>query len=121
MLGTAARSCPLASFTALSAVPRPRIVVKPLLASGASSPIFQARYFARDPKHGDEKPKVAIQEFRADKDRHRDAWAWVGAWEAKLERAKTKATKIRRKLHYPSECPKGRQARAAAITHFSKE
>merc|ERR1719330_887636 len=75
----------------------------------------QARFFARDPRDGSRRTvrEQDIQNFRADQGRLRDAWAWVGWWEHRLEYNKDEAKKVRRKLHFPSEAPEGRMARQA--------
>mmetsp|Transcript_83838 Transcript_83838/g.270975 ORF Transcript_83838/g.270975 Transcript_83838/m.270975 type:complete len:143 (-) Transcript_83838:54-482(-) len=91
--------------------------------SSFASPLQQQRRFARDPLDGSlaKLKGGSVQEFRADKDRLRDGWAWVGWWEACLEKQKHKAKKVRRKLQFPSECPLGRATRQEQRAYWNKE
>mmetsp|Transcript_1137 Transcript_1137/g.1597 ORF Transcript_1137/g.1597 Transcript_1137/m.1597 type:complete len:127 (-) Transcript_1137:192-572(-) len=66
-----------------------------------SSPLSQQLRFARELPEAEKYPRRVerLQEFRADKDRLHDNWAWVGWWEAKVERNEKQADRLCRKLN----------------------
>eukprot|EP00931_Biecheleriopsis_adriatica_P094491 TRINITY_DN68133_c0_g1_i1.p1 TRINITY_DN68133_c0_g1~~TRINITY_DN68133_c0_g1_i1.p1 ORF type:complete len:111 (+),score=20.59 TRINITY_DN68133_c0_g1_i1:40-372(+) len=82
--------------------------------SGRTERLLQVRFFARDPEDGSRARKALperLLEFRAEDDRLRDAWAWVGYQENSMARTLRHAKKLRRKLQYSSADPAGRAKR----------
>mmetsp|Transcript_53431 Transcript_53431/g.107352 ORF Transcript_53431/g.107352 Transcript_53431/m.107352 type:complete len:81 (+) Transcript_53431:3-245(+) len=59
------------------------------------------------------------QECRADPDRRRDAWAWVGWWENALQKTKRHAKKCRRKLQYSAADPRARLKREEQVQYWN--
>mmetsp|Transcript_100822 Transcript_100822/g.308251 ORF Transcript_100822/g.308251 Transcript_100822/m.308251 type:complete len:130 (-) Transcript_100822:111-500(-) len=103
------------SWAAVSAAPAavtasPRCLWRASLLAGQ-----QVRRFSRDPKDGTESrvPRhIRIQEFKENKERFRDGWAWVGHLENVLEETNQQANKVRQRSHWPSNCPVAREAKA---------
>ncbi|CAK9027795.1 Hypothetical protein SCF082_LOCUS18084 [Durusdinium trenchii] len=71
------------------------------------------RAFSRDPADGTrarELRQKVLEEFQADEHRLHDGWAWMGQLQKKLEEARYRGRKTRRKLQYPAD-ELGRQKR----------
>eukprot|EP00930_Biecheleria_cincta_P064089 TRINITY_DN49639_c0_g1_i1.p1 TRINITY_DN49639_c0_g1~~TRINITY_DN49639_c0_g1_i1.p1 ORF type:complete len:118 (+),score=22.14 TRINITY_DN49639_c0_g1_i1:60-413(+) len=88
------------------------------------SHLLQTRFFARELEDGSRGKKPLAErllEYRADQDRLRDGWAWVGYWEKSCEKTLRHAKKLRRKLQYSSADPAGRAKREQQQAYWARE
>merc|ERR1712125_65224 len=63
----------------------------------------------------------ALQEYRADPDRLRCGWAWVGYLEHKLQQAQKIGKKTRRKLQYSAACPTAQAVRSKQAAYWESK
>eukprot|EP00434_Breviolum_minutum_P009553 symbB.v1.2.008411.t1/scaffold528.1/size191705/2 len=86
------------------------------------SALSQLRHFSREPADGTQGRKLMQDRLRehAAEQRLHDGWAWVGALDQQLSKAKRRATKIRRKLQYPNS-PEGREKREEQRRYWEEQ
>eukprot|EP00435_Cladocopium_sp_Y103_P034344 s1363_g8.t2 len=91
--------------------------------SGRSCPALIAlRGFSREPADGTRARKALqheLHDFAAEQRLH-DAWAWVGLLEDRIEKAKYRAKKTRRKMQYGND-PVGRSKREEQRKYWEEQ